>query len=78
MTPLVETTLRDLFRRFDKIHMGGGLSLDEFNDLLKRAVGQSAQMTEDFFRHNVLSKFAKNSDGEVTIRGFIDWFKNWI
>lgn len=31
LTELVENTLRDVFRRFDKIHLGGGLDLQEIN-----------------------------------------------
>ena len=78
LTELVENTLRDVFRRFDKIHLGGGLDLQEFNAFLERAVGKSELMTADYFRYNVLAKYAHNSAGEVSIRGFLDWFKAWI
>ena len=76
LADIVETTLRDVFSRLDKIHLGGSLGLEEFNVFLKKAVGE--QKSSDFFKYNVLSNFAHNSDNELTLRGFLDWFKQWI
>ena len=75
-TDLVELTLRDLFRRLDRIHLGGGLDLEEFNDLMKR-VGQEPK-SNDFFRFHVVNNFARNSNNELSLRGFFDWFRTWI
>lgn len=35
-------------------------------------------MTADFFRFNVLSKFASTNSKEISLRGFLEWFKEWI
>lgn len=35
-------------------------------------------MTKDYFHHNVLAKFAHSDKNELSIRGFLDWFKSWI
>ena len=59
LSELVLTTLRDIFKRSDKIHLGGSLGLPEFNIILKKACGET--MTSDFFKFNVLSKFAHNN-----------------
>mmetsp|Transcript_29110 Transcript_29110/g.36087 ORF Transcript_29110/g.36087 Transcript_29110/m.36087 type:complete len:113 (-) Transcript_29110:531-869(-) len=75
-TDLVETTLREIFRRLDRIHLGGGLDLDEFNDFMKK-VG-SEPKSSDFFRYHVVHKFAKNAQNELSLRGFMDWFSVWI
>ena len=32
----------------------------------------------DFFKFNILSKFASNDDNELSQRGFLDWFRSWI
>ena len=68
--------MRDVFRRLDKIHLGGSLGLAEFQAFLQKASGET--MTADFFLHQVLFKYAHNSQREITIRGFLDWFKQWI
>lgn len=79
ISELVITTLRDIFRRLDKIHLGGCLGLTEFNTLLKKAAtSEETSMTSDFFKYNVLAKYAHNSQNEINIRGFLDWFKDWI
>ena len=48
---LVLTTLRDIFRRLDKIHMGGSLGHAEFNTFLQKAVGES--ISQDYFKFNI-------------------------
>ena len=40
--------------------------------------GESTTYTADFFKFNVLAKYAHNSSNEVSVRGFLDWFKPWI
>ena len=41
LSELVQTTLRELFRRMDKVHLGGSLGHAEFNAFLKKAVGET-------------------------------------
>ena len=65
-----------MFRRLDRIHLGGGLDLDEFNLFMKR-VGREAK-SADFFRAQILHNHAKNAQNELSLRGFLDWFRTWI
>ena len=76
LSELVEATVRDLFRRLDKIHFGGSLGLEDFSTFLRKACGET--ISNDFYKYNVLAKFAHNDENEVTIRGFLGWFKQWI
>lgn len=56
---LVLTTLRDIFRRLDKIHLGGSLGHAEFNTFLKKAVGEG--ISQDYFKFNIQTKYASNN-----------------
>ena len=76
LSELVEATVRDLFRRLDKIHFGGSLGLEDFCTFLRKACGDN--ISNDFYKYNVLAKFAHNDENEVTLRGFLGWFKQWI
>ena len=76
LSEIMQTTLRELFRRMDKIHLGGSLGHAEFNTFLKQAIGET--ISQDYFKFNVLTKFASNNQKEVCLRGFLDWFKMWI
>ena len=41
LSELILTTLRELFRRMDKIHLGGSPGHAEFNTFLKKACGET-------------------------------------
>ena len=72
---MVLTTLKDVFRRLDKMHLGGSLGPAELNQFLQKASSDEQMMTSDYFRYNIASKFASNDQHEINERGFIDWFK---
>lgn len=64
----------------DSIQQNRALDHGLFNIFLQKAVKET--MSKDQFRMNVQNKFAtvrgEQNHKELSMRGFLDWFKQWI
>lgn len=72
--PLVELTVKDIFRRLDKIIVNNSLEYPEFKEFYSRV---NIQLNESDFAQKILKRFC-NTQGSVNRRGFIEFFKDAI
>lgn len=72
--PLVDVTVRDIFRRLDKIIVNNVLEYSEFKEFYSRV---NVALSEQDFKLKILKRFC-NNDGGVNRRGFCEFFKDAI
>ena len=77
--PLVESQVRDIFRRLDKIMINNSLEYNEFREFYQRL---NIRLSEDDFAKVILKKFCSattdNGAGAVNRRGFMSFFKDAV
>lgn len=71
LTPLVELTVKDIFRRLDKIEISNIVEYEQYLEFFDR-IGEHATM--DGF-NRALRDYCNNGDGGLNKRGFLDLFK---
>lgn len=71
LTPLVDLTVKDIFRRLDKVMINNSLDYQEFQEFYTRV---GLPLSQEEFNKNILRKFCSNENG-VNRRGFNQFFK---
>jgi len=59
LSNLVELTVKDIFKRLDKIQINNSLDYKEFAHLLEKGVGDT--VSQDEFEFNILPKYCHNN-----------------
>ena len=75
LNPLAELTIKDIFRRLDKITINNMLEYSEFEEFYSRL---NVSFSEVDFKNKILKKFCNNNKGGINRRGFIEFFKDAI